>query len=231
MLLYIMAITIKSLYDYKPLPRVTVNGSRHYVDPGNNKLPSVTTILDSTKDKTFLNEWKKRVGEAQAKQISTEAAGLGTLVHTHLEKYILNEDRPSGNNMVHQMAKSMSDVVIEKGLCNVNEIWGSEVPLYYPDLYAGTTDLVGLYEGEPAIIDFKNTTKPKKEEWIEDYYLQTCAYALAHNAIHKTDIKRGVIFMVARDNTFQLFDLKGAKFDDMCEKWGERVAQYYKLNM
>ena len=225
-----MAITINPIYDYQPLSRVNSNGSRHYVDPNNKKLPSVTTVLDSTKDKTFLQEWKKRVGEAQAKQISTEAAGLGTLVHTHLEKYILNEDRPTGTNLVHQMARSMSDVIIEKGLCHVNEIWGNEVSLYYPDLYAGTTDLVGLYQGEPAIIDFKNTTKPKKEEWIEDYFLQCCAYALAHNAVHGTDIKRAVIFMIARDNTYQQFELQGPKFDAMCEKWGDRVAQYYKLN-
>ena len=226
-----MSITINPIYDYQPLSRVNSNGSRHYVDPNNKKLPSVTTVLDSTKDKTFLQEWKKRVGEAQAKQISTEAAGLGTLVHTHLEKYILNEDRPTGTNLVHQMARSMSDVIIEKGLCHVNEIWGNEVSLYYPDLYAGTTDLVGLYQGEPAIIDFKNTTKPKKEEWIEDYYLQTVAYALAHNAVYGTNIKRGVILMVARDNTFQLFDLKDAKFEQMSEKWAERLQQYYKLNM
>jgi genome maintenance exonuclease 1 len=225
-----MSFIIKSPYDYKPLSRETVNGTRLYVDPNNNKLPSVTTILDKTKDKTFLNEWKKRVGETAAKQISTEAAGLGTLVHTHLEKYILNEDRPSGNNVVHQMARAMSDVVIEKGLSQVTEVWGSEIGLYYPDLYAGTTDLVGCYQGEPAIIDFKNTTKPKKEEWIEDYYLQCCAYALAHNQVHGSDIKRAVIFMIARDNTFQLFDLKGPKFDAMCDKWGSRVEQYYKLN-
>ena len=107
-----MTITINPIYDYQPLSRVNSNGSRHYVDPNNKKLPSVTTVLDSTKDKTFLQEWKKRVGEAQAKQISTEAAGLGTLVHTHLEKYILNEDRPTGTNLVHQMARSMSDVII-----------------------------------------------------------------------------------------------------------------------
>lgn len=225
-----MSIIIKSPYDYKPLSRETVNGTRLYVDPNNNKLPSVTTILDKTKDKTFLNEWKKRVGETAAKQISTEAAGLGTLVHTHLEKYILNETRPSGNNVVHQMARAMSDVVIDKGLSQVTEVWGSEVGLYYPDLYAGTTDLVGCYQGEPAIIDFKNTTKPKKEEWIEDYYLQCCAYALAHNQVHGSDIKRAVIFMIARDNTFQLFDLQGSKFDAMCDKWGSRVEQYYKLN-
>ena len=225
-----MSITITSPYDYKPLNRVSVGGTRFYVDPNNNKLPSVTTILDKTKDKTFLNEWKKRVGEKEAVRISTEAAGLGTLVHTHLEKYVLGEDRPSGTNVVHQMAKAMSDVVIDKGLSQVSEVWGSEVSLYYPDLYAGTSDLVGIYQGEPAIIDFKNTTKPKKEEWIEDYFLQCCAYALAHNAVHGTDIKKAVIFMIARDNTYQQFDLAGAKFDAMCEKWGDRVAQYYKLN-
>lgn len=220
-------IPINSPIEYKPLSRAEVNGKRLYATPDGNKLPSVTTILDKTKDKTFLIEWRKRVGDAEATRISTEAAGLGTLLHTHLENWIIGKERPSGNNLVHQMARDMSEVIITKGLCDVTEVWGQEVGLYYPDLYAGTTDLIGRYKGVPAIIDYKTTKKPKKEEWVEDYYLQCCAYAHAHNKLYGTDIRKSVIFMVSRDLEWQCFELELDKFDAMSEKWANRVQEYY----
>ena len=183
-------------YDYPSLKRINNSGKRLYNTPSGN-LPSDTTILDRTKDKTFLIEWKKRVGEEEANRITKEASGLGTIFHKHLENYILGEERPNGNNFVYKLAKDMSEVVIEKGLVNINEIWGSEISLYYPDLYAGTTDLVGVHNGTPAIMDYKSTTRPKKEEWVEDYYLQCCAYALAHNELYETKINKIVIIMIS----------------------------------
>ena len=122
----------------------------------------------------------------------------------------------------------MSEVVIEKGLVNINEIWGSEISLYYPDLYAGTTDLVGVHDGTPAIMDYKSTTRPKKEEWVEDYYLQCCAYALAHNELYETKINKIVIIMCSREKQYQEFICEGKKFEDKCEKWTERLEEYYK---
>ena len=189
-------------YDYPSLKRINNSGKRLYNTPSGN-LPSVTTILDRTKDKTFLIEWKKRVGEEEANRITKESSGLGTIFHKHLENYILGEERPNGNNFVYKLAKDMSEVVIEKGLVNINEIWGSEISLYYPDLYAGTTDLVGVHNGTPAIMDYKSTTRPKKEEWVEDYYLQCCAYALAHNELYETKINKIVIIMCSREKQYQ----------------------------
>ena len=183
---------LKEKYEYKPLDRVTVNGSRHYQTPNGSPLPSVTTVLSSLADKSAIYEWRKRVGNEEANRITNLATGIGTQVHLHLEKYILEEDRPGGTNLIHQMAHSLSDIVIEKGLSNIDEVWGTEVPLYYPGLYAGTADCIGVWKGRPAMIDFKTTRKPKKREWIDDYFLQCAAYAEAHNQLYGTEIKKNL---------------------------------------
>jgi len=218
---------INEKFDYVLMDRTDLNGRRSYLTP-TGALPSVTTVLDKTKDKTFLIEWRKRVGDVEANRISKEAVGLGTVFHKHLENYILGKPRPEGNNLVYRLAEEMSDVVIEKGLSKIDEVWGSEVGLYYPGLYAGTTDLVGTYNGEPAIIDYKSTKKPKKEEWVEDYYLQCCAYAMAHNELFKTKIKQIVILMCSREKQYQEFVCDGKKFEDKCNKWTKRLEEFYK---
>ena len=220
-------MNIVEKYDYPSLKRDDSNKTRLYKTPDGN-FPSVTTILDKTKDKTFLFEWRKRVGEEEANRISKEAAGLGTVFHKHLENYIDNEERPNGSNFVYKLAKDMSDIVIEKGLSNVDEVWGSEIGLYYPGLYAGTTDLVGTHKGDPAIIDYKSTKSPKKEEWVEDYYLQCCAYAMAHNELFETTINKAVILMCSRNLQYQEFIIEGKKFEEYCEKWTERLDEFYK---
>ena len=122
----------------------------------------------------------------------------------------------------------MSDIIIEKGLSNVDEVWGSEIGLYYPGLYAGTTDLVGTHKGDPAIIDYKSTKNPKKEEWVEDYYLQCCAYAMAHNELFETTINKAVILMCSRNLQYQEFIIEGKKFEEYCKKWTERLDEFYK---
>jgi len=220
-------MNIVEKYDYPSLKRDDSNKTRLYKTPDGD-FPSVTTILDKTKDKTFLFEWRKRVGEEEANRISKEAAGLGTVFHKHLENYIDNEERPNGSNFVYKLAKDMSDIIIEKGLSNVDEVWGSEIGLYYPGLYAGTTDLVGTHNGDPAIIDYKSTKNPKKEEWVEDYYLQCCAYAMAHNELFETTINKAVILMCSRNLQYQEFIIEGKKFEEYCEKWTERLDEFYK---
>jgi hypothetical protein len=110
----------------------------------------------------------------------------------------------------------------------VDEIWGSEVPLYVPKMYAGTTDLVGVYKGNPCIMDFKQSNRPKKVEWIEDYFLQLTAYAIAHNEVHGTNIREGHIFMCSRDLTYQQFDIWPHEFDEWEQEWWKRVYQYYE---
>ena len=224
-----MTITVKSPFDYQPIPRAESQGRRLYQTPDGAKVPSVTTILSSTGDKSQLIEWRKRVGDAEATRISTEASGLGTLMHTHLENFILGTPRPTGNNQVRQMAETMADVIIERGLSKINEVWGMEIALYYPELYAGTTDLIGIYNGRPAIIDYKTTSKPKKKEWIEDYFIQMSAYAAAHNKVYNTTIDQAVIFMVSRAGEYQEFVIEGSEFETYSTKWAKRVEDYYKL--
>ena len=186
---------INRVYDYQDLTRID-GKKRLYATPGGGKVPSVTTILDATSDKTHLIAWRQRVGEEKAKQITKEAAGVGTSMHGFLENYTKGEELPNKTNLVHVQGRKMAEVVIQDGLSKVDEVWGSEVHLYYPDLYAGTTDLVGVHNGVPAIMDFKQTNKPKKEEWVDNYKLQGAAYALAHNHVYKTDIRKIVIMMV-----------------------------------
>lgn len=214
-------------YNYEKLKRVEANGSRLYETPA-GKVASVTTILDKTADKTALLEWRKRVGDTEAARISKEASGLGTLMHTHLENYVLGHERPKGNNIVQEMARNMADTMITEAFCDIEEVWGIEASLYYPGLYAGTSDMIGVHKGTPAIIDHKTSNKPKRREWITDYFLQTCAYALAHNEVHGTDIRKCVINIVDRDANLQPFVIEGTEFDHYCGEWTKRVDQFYK---
>ena len=218
---------IKNKYDYQEIKKKSVEGKRLYACPDGNAVASVTTILDATKDKTHLIAWRKRVGEQKAKEVVTEASGVGTRMHKYLEDYVEsgNWGKPGSNpyaKQAHNMAKQIKDNVMDHV-----EIWGSEVQLYHPKIYAGTTDLVGTNKGQPAIMDFKQTNKPKKEEWVEDYYLQLTAYALAHNELYGTDIKEGHVFMCSRDLQYQQFDLLPDDFAKWESKWWDRVYEYY----
>ena len=190
----------------------------------------MTTILDATKDKTHLIAWRKRVGEKKAQEITTEAAGVGTRMHKYLEDYIEFGEWPKcGSNPYAQQAHGMAEVIRDNALKDV-EVWGSEVALYMPNMYAGTTDLVGTYKGNPAIMDFKQTNKPKKVEWVVDYFLQLTAYAIAHNEVHGTDIREGHVFMCSRAGEYQQFDIWPDEFDEWKEEWWKRVYQYYEQN-
>lgn len=228
-------------YNYTPLARESVEGKRHYALPDGASVPSVTTILDATKPaekKQALADWKKRVGEQKAREITTEAANRGTRMHTYLERYIRYDDPGElPTNPFAQPSWFMAAEVILQGLTNVDEFWGSEVPVYYSGLYAGTTDCIGLWKGRPAIMDFKQTNKPKKREWIDDYFIQLAAYAEAHNNTHGTDIKSGVILMCARpeqlpDGSFstpqyQEFELTESEYAYWQDQWLRRVELYY----
>ena len=218
-----------SKYEYPTLRRETqTNGKRQYVGDDSIPVPSVTTVLSETGDKTALINWRKRVGDVEANRISQEAAGLGTKVHNAIEKYILNEEWDTfGNNHVSVLAKTMTTMMVENGLTKIDELWGVEVALIAKGLYAGTSDAIGVYEGEDAIIDFKTSKKIKKREWIEDYFMQGCAYALAHNEMMGTEIRKVVILMVDREGKFAEFTIKGEEFDEYCDKWAQRLADYF----
>lgn len=217
-----------SKYDYPNLKRIQTKQGRRYVGKDEKPVPSVTTILGDTGDKTALIAWRKRVGEEEATRISTESAGLGTKVHNALEKFILQEDYEiKGNNHISIMAKNMVTEMIDKGLSKVDEIYGVEVGLIAEGLYAGTADGVGMWEGEEAIIDFKTAKKIKKREWIEDYFMQGCAYALAHNEMFGTDIKKVAILMIDREGKYADFVIEGKEFEEYCDKWSNRLADFY----
>ena len=213
-------------YPYGDLSRVTKNHKRHYETPDGRAVPSVTTVLSATKDMTHLNAWKKRVGEQEAQRIATESANIGTVMHRSLEKHVKGEERKPGSNLIQQKAHTMANVIIDNGLTDVSEVWGSEVSLHYPELYAGTTDLVGVYKGAPAIMDFKQARKLKKKEWVEDYYLQLVAYAEAHNKLYDTQINSGRIFICTQNNEFQTFDIDN--YEHWVGRWYARLEQYYK---
>ena len=217
------------LYHYPPSTRSTTDGIRTY-NVGKEKLPSVTSILKATQSdekRQKLAQWQARVGVDEATRIRDQAASRGTNMHLHLEKFILGQGHLDLTEE-GKTAKSMAQTVIDKGLCDLQEIWGSEVTLWYPGLYAGATDLVGTFDYEDSIIDFKQSTKPKRKEWLEDYLLQLAAYAMAHNQVYGTEITQGVILMCTPDNYFQKFQVKGQEFISYQHKFLEKVDLYYK---
>lgn len=215
-------------FNYKILKRETAeSGSRVYLTPGGNKVPSVTTVLSKTKDMSFLVEWKKRIGEDRAKEIVTRSINYGNAVHKNLEDYILEEKAPSGNVFV----KHMTNQIIKKGLVNIDEVWGVEVALFAEGLYAGTTDLCGRHCNDDAIIDFKNSRSFRKEEWVEDYKLQVCAYGMAHDSMFGTKIRKGVIMLATQNGHYQEWIVEGKDYNKYCDMWAKRLEEYYNKYM
>ena len=202
------------LYKYPPCTRSTTDGIRTY-EIGEERLPSVTTILDATKNeesKKKLSQWMLIKGKTEATRIKNQAAERGTAMHTYLEKYVGNSGHLDLTD-TGRVAKPMAETVIKEGLNGkLSEIWGTEITLYYPGLYAGVTDVVGVYDYEDSIIDFKQSNRPKRKEWVEDYFMQVGAYAMAHNYVYRTQITQGVILMCTPDCFFQKFIVKGKEF-------------------
>jgi ATP-dependent exoDNAse (exonuclease V) beta subunit len=229
-------------FPYHELSRTSEEGQRLYLTPDGKKVPSVTTILSATQPKEkqeALQNWRRRVGVDKAQAITTEAANRGTRMHTYLEHYVKSgEMKERGTNPFSWASYAMAETVIRDGLKNVDEYWGIEIPLYFPGMYAGTTDCVGIHAGDESIIDFKQTNKPKRQEWIEDYYLQLVAYSEAHNEVYKTNIRKGVILMCVKPETdtmghlitepqYQEFILDGSDYDKYVDLWWKRLEQYY----
>ena len=218
------------LYNYPTSMRSLIKDERHY-DIGSSKLPSVTTILAATQSdekRASLEAWKNKVGGIEADRIKNTAANRGTAMHSYLEMHI------NGENLLDLTieglaARSMAQTIIDKGLIELQEIWGNEVVLYYPDLYAGQADLVGIYQGRDSIIDFKQSNRPKRDEWITDYYLQGAAYATSHDCIYNTNIEQIVILVCTPDLFFQRFIINGQRFREYKFEWLKRVDKYYQL--
>ena len=214
-------------YDYGKYARIDDQGPRTYAVKG-ERLPSVTNVLSRTKDQGFLRKWKARVGEAEAERIKTSSASRGTSMHKYLENYVLGTGYEDLTDM-GQLAKTMAQKVIEEGLAPVDGYFGSEVTLYYPGLYAGSTDLVGLHNGQESIIDFKQSNRPKRIDWIEDYFMQIAAYAMAHDYVHGSNIQQGVIMICTPDLYYQEFKIEGLQLRLWKHKFLIRLDQYFEL--
>ena len=216
------------LYNYPKTVRSSIDGVRKY-DVDDEKLPSVTTILQATQDAEkaeSLKRWVQKVGETEAERVKNTAAKRGTAMHSYLEAY-LQGGKILDLRDVGREASSMGETIIEKGFPDLEEVWGVECTLHYPGLYAGQTDLCGIYQGRESIVDFKQSNKPKKAEWIDDYKLQLVAYAMAHDQVYGTKIEQGVILMCTPDNFFQRFIVNGSEFREWKWEWLKKIDQYY----
>ena len=223
---------INKLYEYPTSTRAAIDGLRHYnIDGSSDKLPSVTTVISQTQEAdkaASLQRWRDKVGHEEAKRITQEAAARGTAMHLYLEKYCLGEgylDMTDTGNV----AKRMAEIIVDKGIDHrIDEIYGTEATMYYPGLYAGSVDLVARLDGEIAIIDFKQTNKPKQREWIGDYFLQMAAYGMAHDYVYGTEINKGVIMMCSKDNYYQEFLIEGKEYRTAKHGFLKRLDQYYQ---
>ena len=212
-------------YSYAQGTRYSELGSRNY-DIVGYRLPSVTTILGKTKDNTFLRDWIKKKGKEEAEKFKQASATRGTSMHKYLENYVLGKGYEDLTDL-GQETKRMAEKVIEVGLAPVSGFYGSEVTLYYPGLYAGQTDLVGIHNDKETIIDFKQANKPKREEWIGDYKLQAGAYAMAHDYVHGSNIEQAVIMVCTPDLYYQEFKIDGHNLRRAKHEFLKRLDHYY----
>ena len=214
-------------YKYITGTRIEDHGTRLY-DVNGARLPSVTTILGKTKDQTFLKDWIKSKGAKEAERIKNLSSNRGTAMHKFLEHYIIGSGYDDLTEL-GQKAKTMAEKIIDGGLTPVEEWYGSEVTLYYPGLYAGSTDLVCLHNGKETVVDFKQANRPKKEEWIDDYKMQIAAYAMAHDYVHESNIEQGVIMVCTPDLYYQEFIISGSDLRQWKYKFLKRLDMYYEL--
>jgi hypothetical protein len=214
-------------YKYIQASSVTAHGARTY-DVHGIRLPSVTTILDKTKNKAYLNRWRNKVGHEEAERIKNLSSKRGTAMHKFIEKYI-QESGFKDLTPIGQEAEPMAQKIIKSGLTPVSEYYGAEVTVHYPGLYAGSTDLVCLHNDMETIVDFKQSNRPKKEEWIEDYYLQIAAYAMAHDHIYGSSIEQGIIMVCTPDLYYQEFKFSGADLRSKKHKFLKRLDEYHEI--
>jgi genome maintenance exonuclease 1 len=214
-------------YTYVDASRIEDQGTRLY-DVNGSRLPSVTTILGATKDQQFLKDWKAKVGEKRAEEIKNHSSRRGTAMHKFLESYVEGTGYDD-LTAIGQEAKPMAEKVIEVGLAPVEEWYGSEVMLHYPGLYAGSTDLVCLHNGVETIIDFKQSNRPKNKDWIDDYFLQIAAYAMAHDYVYGSMIRKGIIMICTPDLYYQEFSFTDHELRQWKHKFLKRLDMYHDL--
>ena len=220
---------ITNKFNYPELKRINNDLGRFYIDPLNNHVPSVTTVLNNISDKkTSLDQWRNRVGDVEADRVMKEATDIGSMVHLSLENYLNDiDDNIFTDDSLGNMAKKMSEKLISDALIDISNVYGLEVHLVLDKLYAGTADCVGVIDGKDTIIDFKTSKRIKKKQWIDDYFLQGCAYANAHNVMFDTNISQVAILMVDRDLMYKKFIIKGAEFDHFTNIWKKKLLEFH----
>lgn len=222
---------LNNLYEYPKLIRVEKNDVRYYRDSQENLVPSVTSILSATGDKTGIDAWKRRVGNKAAKAIVEEATSIGSAVHLAIENYLYGKTwKNFTDDKLGLLSEQIAKRFIDDCLGDIEEVWGLESGLVLDGLYAGTADCIGIFKGKPTIIDFKTAKKIKRKDWIEDYFLQGAAYANAHNVMFGTQIKSIAILMVDRDLLFKEFLISDNEFLNFTDKWKKRIINYYKTH-
>jgi len=214
-------------YKYIHGPSTTEHGSRTYEING-ARLPSVTTILAKTKDQTYIKRWYEKKGYKEAERIKNLSSKRGTAMHRFIEKHIQGHGHNDLTDVGVQ-AKPMAEKIIEVGLPPITEYYGSEITLYYPGLYAGATDLICLHSDMETIVDFKQANQPKQRDWIDDYYMQIAAYAMAHDYVHGSKIQQGIIMICTPDCYYQEFKFQGADLRREKHKFLKRLNEYYEL--
>ncbi len=226
----IYQLMITNIYNYPELIRKDRDIGRFYIDSNENLVPSVTTVLSRTSKKSdSIKEWRNRVGEEEADRITKQSTDIGSMVHEALENYLYGKDWENfTDDNDGMMAKKITQKFIEVGLNSISEVWGLEVGLILDGLYAGTADCIGKINGNSTIIDFKTARRIKKREWIEDYFLQCCAYANAHNVMFGTQINQATILMVDRDLIFREFTVNPKEFDHLTKIWKRRLIEFHK---
>lgn len=221
-------IPIRKKFVYPKLKRIDSPTGRTYTLEGSAPVPSVTTILSGTKDDAHLRDWEARVGKEEAERIRNDAATVGTHMHSVVERLLLNRPLEVPRTWLAVKGYWMGYKLVETFFGDVSEVWGTEIPLLYPERYAGSSDCIGVYKDKESILDFKQANKMKQRAWIEDYFVQLAAYSEAHNKAHGTSINRGVIMMVAQDGQTQEFITEGREFDGYRDKWWRRVEAFHK---
>ena len=221
---------ITNIYKYPELKRIDKEAGRYYIDSNNNPVPSVTTVLSNTSNKKdSIEHWRKRVGEEEANRITIKSTDIGSMVHEALELFLNGRDWDNFSEDPNDLiAKKITTKFINTGLNSITEVWGLEIGLILEGLYAGTADCVGKINGVPSIIDFKTSRKMKRREWIEDYFLQGCAYANAHNVMFGTEIQQVVILMIDRELMFQEFTVRPTEFNILTKVWKKRLIEFHK---
>lgn len=190
----------------QPINRVTIDGVRYYETPTGEKYPSVTTVLKGHyhKKKDGIIKWRKRVGVKEANRITTQAASRGTGLHKICERYIGNEPDFDRKAMPTTLVDFVNvQTILDK---NLSVVLGIEFPLFSHTLKtAGTSDLVCIWGNTPSIVDFKTSRKYKKEEWIEDYFVQSTAYGMMVNENYAIDIEQVVVIVLVENKAAIVF--------------------------